>query len=389
MLEVVLKSYHELYVFLTFVCKGCCDCGDGDAWAPEGFCCDHGRNDRDPLSFIPIEVRYVGEILFRNLANRIRDFCIEIAESYSSWTDSDSMIPSDPFKIKDVMILQQDDYHRIDQYVEAIGGFIRTVMLSKIMDNLRNTGSAIVTLDDVIEDYNSLTALRELAQSLNSDQYHAFLASRNYIKVEQDMIRIANWLYKLAQCNDGFCTLICTQFARPCLDDILSSDPLFSKAFATSFHNMLLNLMANYPFKMSVAVSYASTYSTVASLYGEAGQGLSDNSLYTISVQYLNRISFVSEISLYHDFMESACFALWNVLQNSIRSSNELGLDFISNKIISHRRYYPIIGDLKVCFDCDKNFVRRSNRIDFESFRSFSQYLECLICSSRCVERNG
>lgn len=29
---------------------GCCDCGDGGAWAPQGFCSKHGKAHGDPLA---------------------------------------------------------------------------------------------------------------------------------------------------------------------------------------------------------------------------------------------------------------------------------------------------------------------------------------------------
>lgn len=38
---------HEVY-FYHAQAGGCCDCGDADAWSPDGFCSVHGKVDPDP-----------------------------------------------------------------------------------------------------------------------------------------------------------------------------------------------------------------------------------------------------------------------------------------------------------------------------------------------------
>lgn len=48
-------------------------------------------------------------------------------------------------------------------------------------------------------------------------------------------------------------------------------------------------------FKYAVAQSYASTYLSVTRDYG-AGVGMAEFSLYSLSVQFLNRSSFVNDL---------------------------------------------------------------------------------------------
>jgi hypothetical protein len=48
-------------------------------------------------------------------------------------------------------------------------------------------------------------------------------------------------------------------------------------------------------FKASIAQSYASTYLKVSDDFGH-GVGVAEHSLYTLSVQFLNRSSFVNDL---------------------------------------------------------------------------------------------
>ncbi|KUF89138.1 hypothetical protein AM588_10002080 [Phytophthora nicotianae] len=59
---------HEVFFYYTHS-GGCCDCGDTEAWAPEGFCTRHkGAQDADPLSFLPPDLlansrECIGEVM--------------------------------------------------------------------------------------------------------------------------------------------------------------------------------------------------------------------------------------------------------------------------------------------------------------------------------------
>eukprot|EP00736_Rhodelphis_marinus_P006571 Rmarinus@m.3933 len=59
--ECFQNGNHEGHVFrMVWTGGGCCDCGDPDAWAQEGFCCNHPgppQGDEDPLDTIAPLVR--------------------------------------------------------------------------------------------------------------------------------------------------------------------------------------------------------------------------------------------------------------------------------------------------------------------------------------------
>jgi hypothetical protein len=101
--------------------------------------------------------------------------------------------------------------------------------------------------------------------------------------------------------------------------------------------------MADQSFKMTMAKSYALAFSETAELYsGEKCLGTQENSLFSLSVQFLNRASFVSEMIDSYDFLQRVGSTLLSVLK--------LDPIDLSLPIFRHRRYNPILGDLKIIF---------------------------------------
>jgi hypothetical protein len=60
--------------FIIFNCLNCSDCGDVNAWAPEGFCCKHGREQSDPLEHMPPEFKSVGTGILKIVAQEMALF---------------------------------------------------------------------------------------------------------------------------------------------------------------------------------------------------------------------------------------------------------------------------------------------------------------------------
>ena len=58
---------HEVY-FYHAQAGGCCDCGDPDAWAPEGFCSVHGKHVADPLASLEPTMVARARVVLRQVA---------------------------------------------------------------------------------------------------------------------------------------------------------------------------------------------------------------------------------------------------------------------------------------------------------------------------------
>jgi hypothetical protein len=199
--------------------------------------------------------------------------------------------------------------------------------------------------------------VRDVAVYLRESGLRLTILDRVLLRRETVLIDAINWLYKVSQTNDGMCRLICNSLTVPILVRIVQRDPLLSKPVTAALHNLFLTLMADQTFKMSLALAYSRCYRQFSLLYGKC-IGTQENSIYSLSVQFLNRESFVAEIAEHHQFLESVCQAIEHMLTEACHESlsddaregfsQHFDSNLINHKVLSYRRYNPLIGDLKV-----------------------------------------
>ena len=67
LLLIVLPCRCQVY-FYHAQAGGCCDCGDPDAWAPEGFCSVHGKHVADPLASLEPTMVARARVVLRQVA---------------------------------------------------------------------------------------------------------------------------------------------------------------------------------------------------------------------------------------------------------------------------------------------------------------------------------
>jgi hypothetical protein len=163
---------------------------------------------------------------------------------------------------------------------------------------------------------------------------------------EQDrcasFLAVVRWLYRLAQTSDGMCRLISNALDSERLRLMMITDPFLAKGIVLPLHTLLLTLMADQQFKVAASRAYALAFAEVATIYS-SGQGTSQNSLFGLSVQFLNRYIYVEGLITELGFFSTLSSSLKQMLVPQRDS-------FPETKTLSHRRYYPIISDLKVIF---------------------------------------
>lgn len=134
------------------------------------------------------------------------------------------------------------------------------------------------------------------------------------------------------------------------LKSMLKNDLKLPRMIANAWHDLLLKLLAIPSFKASLSNAYVDTYSDVSYEYAK-GIGILAKSSYTLSVQFLNRITYVQDLVKQKDLLGCLIRCLLGALQvakvntNHCDSMNE-ELD-VTHTAITHRRYQPPIGDLK------------------------------------------
>ena len=97
---------NNILVIRLFV-AGCCDCGDAEAWSPNGFCHRHGKQSAEPIANIPIEIRETSQPVLELLAIRLARFCEAYSDIFPPELDTID-VPGFPT----YLVLHLDDLHR-------------------------------------------------------------------------------------------------------------------------------------------------------------------------------------------------------------------------------------------------------------------------------------
>lgn len=321
---------HDVF-FYHSQAGGCCDCGDPDAWDPRGFCSKHGNVAENPLEHLPPNTREVGARVLDRVASAFADHAESVVAQYNIHRlaqDSDERV---------MLVLHLDDAHRADTLVHL---FQHSAAPPQAVhdDSLRTD---LISTGVLAERVDIASAVRR-AEDLHNNSCVVRIATLQEWRREQLFQRIMEWLYKVAESSDGFCRVVCNAFRRDYLVRIMKADCRLPKALAKALHDLFLTLMADQTFKMSVAQAYARSFEVFTRDYA-ACIGTNDASLYTLSVQFLNRGSFVNEIVSHHMFLQALSGALRHMLLTDQASTSQ-------HPILAFRRYNPIIGDLKCIF---------------------------------------
>jgi hypothetical protein len=138
------------------------------------------------------------------------------------------------------------------------------------------------------------------------------------------------------------------------LKSMLNSDLKLPRLISQAWHDLLLKLLAVPIFKAALSNAYVDTYSHVASEYAK-GVGVLNQCHQTLSVQFLNRITYVQNLVKNKDLLGCLVRSLFDTINTAKLSSAFIGdenkcfndrLD-ISHSVLSHRRYMPAISDMK------------------------------------------
>jgi hypothetical protein len=270
------------------------------------------------------------------MMNTVAEYIAEFCSNFPKLFDLDRPELSEPSVTHVALALHSDDVHtghEIKRYLAGVGLTTEDLHSLHYDGFLRRSG---IPLDDA----------REMANKLKTKGLAVCLMAPWEAEQERKVVAIISWLYKVAQASDGLCRIVCNALTVDRLRRMMRTDCRLNKRLAKDLHDLFLTLMADQSFKMSVARAYAQAFEHFTEDYA-TGVGTQEMSLYNLSVQFLNRAAFVNEMVDNHTFLESLARALRGMLQQAWSSKS--GLD-PTHTILVHRRYNPIIGDLKCVF---------------------------------------
>ena len=117
----------------------------------------------------------------------------------------------------------------------------------------------------------------------------------NQLQDEQQAYAILEWLGHIARC-DAFCEQISLAASQDRhLVPMLNSDLRLPRRITRAYHSLQLTLLVVPDFKKQLANVYCDTYEAVTAEYAR-GIGIAECSSYTLSVQFLNRQTYVQDL---------------------------------------------------------------------------------------------
>lgn len=417
--ECYADSQHEGHdvFFYHAQAGGCCDCGDADAWDPRGFCTKHGasRATADPLRGVPPDLVSQCSLVLDECVRAIILSCSEAVGAYttpqidedddseasraandsylalracvsSSADDVDSETPAgenedgqSPSSPRDdelvSLVLHHDDVHTLDEIMTPLQ------FLGLGRRESRSLALEAHESGEVVLRQGARRRMKLLANMIRARGVLVSVRSHRTLMWSETASIAIRWLHKLARKSDALCRLVCRRFDLDALRALLRADSRLPKVTAQALHALYLILMADQTFKRVIATAYANVYADISADYAR-GVGVADNSLFSLSVQFLNRATFVTDLVATHSLLETLAISLYRTLDSAVVESLSLRDDecrdeqddnwtelaakrrvvSMTHLVLLHRRYSPVIADLKCVLNIEgmsEQFVAR------------------------------
>ena len=384
--ECYNNSDHEGHDVAFFHAQegGCCDCGDPDAWDPKGFCSNHGpptSGGEDGSS----QQQPIEDLLPPGLVPRVRGMVPAIMDWMLKRLVTTAQESSQRTKLTLAeaealfgslgreghglyIVLQADDVHGSTEFGDGLRHFLGTLtylddtLVRKLVQTLNTTGQLVVwgTMEIATElgrdqlqawwngDPAAYSALASILVKRVADlKRHGFncrIMTLKELQQEQQAVAIIQWVSALAFSCDPLCQTV-ADYIHPekHLEPLLRADFLLSSRFTKGWYSLLLTLLAVPAFKSKLGAAYCETYEKLTEDCA-TGRGVLERSAYTLSVQFLNRDTYVLDLVANRDLLSRLGKALLATLL--VAASPKTGRLDCSHVVLVHRRYSPCISDL-------------------------------------------
>lgn len=269
------------------------------------------------------------------------------------------------------LVLHADDIHSKQQISEALKDFLGTAnyytdtLLGKLVRALHQYGQLVVwgTMELVQEcgatqvhlwmDGDKVAAGRigsviwERASRLTRHGMFCSILTRNELILEQRAVAVLQWLSSVARSCDPLCLTVaeCILPNRH-LVPLLLADFKMNARVTKAWCCLLLTLLAVPTFKSQLAAAYCDTYRAVTAKYAR-GMGVLERSGYTLSVQFLNRVTYVIDLVQGRDLLGKLGKALLETLTVAAQTQSLHSRLDPNHFVLTHRRYSPCISDFK------------------------------------------
>lgn len=291
------------------------------------------------------------------------------------------------------LVLKSDDINTHPQIIDALRELFGTTslysesILQKVVRSLKQFGQLIVwgTME-LLADLSTTqirlwldgdrvasgvlgAAMLRRANILKSHGMFCAILTRHELELEQRAVVTLQWLTCLARSCDPLCQKVAEAISPDRhLGPLLQCDFKLSSRVTKYWHSLLLTLLAVPTFKSHLAAAYCDTYQVVTAEYAQ-GMGVLERSGYALSVQFLNRVTYVVDLVQRRDLLGKLGASLFQTLNvaagpatsrptmtvGTVTRAMEISENLGDNRqrldpnhfVLTHRRYSPCISDLK------------------------------------------
>lgn len=266
------------------------------------------------------------------------------------------------------LVLKSDDIHSPSQIIDALRSVFGNTslytdsILTKLVRAIKQYGQLVVwgTMELLAEcsatqrqlwlDGDRVvsgivgSAMLSRASKLTSHGLFCSILTLEELKSEQRAVAVLQWLTCLARSCDPLCQKVAEAIGpERHLVPLLNADFKLSSRITKHWHSLLLTLLAVPTFKSHLATAYCDTYQSVTSEYAR-GMGVLERSGYALSVQFLNRVTYVVDLVQRRDLLGKLGASLLETLQVAVEPNKRLDPNHF---VMTYRRYSPCISDLK------------------------------------------
>ncbi|CEG36557.1 e3 ubiquitin-protein ligase [Plasmopara halstedii] len=310
---------HDVYFHRTSP-GGVCDCGDSEAWAPEGFCVYHGHKNEvtegcprtGSMESLPDNILRVADALFQAIVSCYIEMATQSMKLFDAeFVDANGRQMVHALRLRlqregktmdDVQHAERqfhvricnDDIHSDEDLIRSLSQkqIPRAEALVRAIDS---NGSEIVANNLLLRDALALM------QALKSEGWHVCVVQDQFIHDEDVLLHITRWIKTICSLSEQLHELFCNKlFAtdgqqKEPIQIMFLSDPYFRKDLVLELYELYLRLQGVKGPKLQFSIVFIKVYNRMMLKYF-CGVGTREESLFQYGVQILTTPSIVHHL---------------------------------------------------------------------------------------------
>uniref|UniRef100_A0A6B2KWI8 E3 ubiquitin-protein ligase n=1 Tax=Arcella intermedia TaxID=1963864 RepID=A0A6B2KWI8_9EUKA len=343
-------KHHQATPIRLHQSSGCCDCGDPQAWAPEGFCALHrGNTDEDPAKGMdPTLLRMISTITATLLKILVASLC-----SLEDYELILSDITTEQMKSGVVAVIKNDDVHTFDDVTRQLVKVVKVTpkVANFIAIRTDALGAAAVYAGSV---ENCEGVCREMGEITLET-----LLKRNCKVLSVKTVNgLLDWFNSFLNLSDGIRRIVGLEFLKAIPSNtvpvngetyqqksMLVYDSLIEST-KKKFHEVIFQFLKDSQLKTQFAIDFSHLYSKLID-YLSKGIVPEDKSILRVSVQLFTLPQTTPVLVLEHNLLDNMLSSLDKCISSAKLEDGTINM---KNKMFKSSIPHYIITDLEFLF---------------------------------------